>query len=482
MHTTYMATTVAERTRTARRIVASMRVEQPGVARPPGPTGLHAALQLVTGRQAPHEFFAGLAALHQPIVHFTLGGDHVNVLFSPEAIRQVFVTEGRHTRKNQVLQMTRPLLGNGLLTSDGAAHMRHRRAIQPLFHNTRIEGYVAHMAAAAEMTGGQWSHGTHVDLSQQMSELTLDVIGRTIFGVDLRADAGAFATALSTVLDSFARGPGPLTNPLSRMPTPRRRRETAAIESLDAIVHELITERTHNIDEDQASGDLLTLLLTTTDRDGNPVFTPEEVRDETMTLVLAGHETTALALTWAWHLLSRNPQARGWLEAELDALPDRPIAADDLPRLPRTYAVVAESMRLYPPAWIMGRWLDKDLRVSGWDLPRGSVVLASQFAMHRDARFWPGALDFRPERWLDAEGRFDERVPGVPRGVWFPFGFGSRRCIGEHFAWTEAVVVLATLARQWRLDVEVPADPRAMSAITLRPAVPMPATVRGRFA
>lgn len=477
-----MASTVAERTQTARQIVASMRVRQPAVTRPPGPSGLHAALQLLTGRQAPHEFFAGLAALHQPVVHLKLGGDHVNVLFSPEAIWQVFVTQGRHTRKSQVLQMTRPLLGDGLLTSDGPEHLGHRRAIQPLFHHERIAGYVTQMAAAAEATAAEWTPGLQVDLSQQMSALTLDVVGRTIFGVDLRGEATSFATALDTVLASFARGPGLLSNPLSAVPTPRRLREIAAIESLDAIVNELITERLRTISGGGIGNDLLTLLLTATDPDGSPAFTRDEVRDEAMTLVLAGHETTALALTWSWHLLTHNPHARHWLEAELETLGDRPITAADLPRLPRTYAVVAESMRLYPPAWILGRWVDKDLRVTGWDLPRGSIVLASQFALHRDARFWPGALEFRPQRWLGADGAFDERVPGVPRGAWFPFGFGSRRCIGEHFAWTEAVVALATLARNWYPEVQSPADPAAMSAITLRPAAPMPAVIRSRRA
>lgn len=477
-----MATTVAERTRTGRRIVASMRVGQPAVARPPGPGGLQAAARLMSGSQAPHQFFAGLAEWHQPVVHLKLARDHVNVLFSPEAIWRIFVTEGRHTRKDQVLQMTRPLLGDGLLTSDGHAHMRHRRVIQPLFHPTRIDTYVSQMVAAAEVTSRQWSPGLRIDLPQQMAALTLDVIGRTIFGEDLRTESVVFGSALSTVLDAFARGPGPLSNPLSRVPTPRRRREVAAIESLDGTVNELIAERRRAVANGSVSGDLLTLLLTTTDENGEPAFNHAQVRDEAMTLVLAGHETTALALTWTFHLLSHNPSARNWLEAELDALDQRAVTAADLPRLPRTYAIVAETMRLYPPAWIVGRWLEQDLRVTSWDLPRGSVVLASQFAMHRDARFWPGALEFRPQRWLDGDGRFDERVPGVPRGVWFPFGFGSRRCIGEHFAWTEAVVTLATLARRWRVAVDGPADPPARSAITLRPARPMTATIQRRSA
>lgn len=475
-----MASTVTQRTDQARALVASMRVRQRQVVRPPGPNSVRALLTMMAGRRAPHEYFSALASGHQPIVHIALGGEHVHVVFSPEAIWDIFVKNGRHTRKSLGLQLTRPLLGDGLLTADGATHMRHRRAIQPLFHNQRIHGYVAQMTKAAAVTEAAWRDGQQIDLTESMSELTLDIIGRTIFGVDLRADAPEVAVALNTVLEGFARGIGPMTSPLSRIPTARRHREIRAIEELDEIINTVIGAKREAIADGQAGSDLLSLLITATDETGEPTFSEEEVRDEAMTLVLAGHETTALTMTWAWNLLSNNPAQRQWLETEVDALPDRPLTAEDLPNLPRTYAVVAESMRLHPPAWIIGRWLDTDLRVAGWDLPRGSVVLASQFALHRDARFWPAALDFRPVRWLNAQGQFDEKAPRVPRGVWFPFGFATRRCIGEHFAWTEAVVLLATLARRWHLDVAAGPNPPMMSAITLRPAVPMPTTLRAR--
>ncbi|HRY10591.1 MAG: cytochrome P450 [Actinobacteria bacterium] len=473
------SSTVTQRTLNARTIVESMRVQQPAVARPPGPNGLRSMWSLASGQVPPHEFFSSLRERHQPIVHVPMAGEHLNVLFAPEAIWEVFVTNGRHTRKSLALQMTRPLLGDGLLTADGPTHMRHRRALQPLFHNKRIEGYVADMVGAADASGQRWHGGQLIDLSDAMAELTLDVIGRTVFGLDVRGEASDVATALDTVLAGFARGIGPWSSPLSRIPTARRRREVEAIRELDAIVEEMIASRRRDLAMGFDGKDVLTLMLAARDDDGRSAFTPEEVRDEAMTLVLAGHETTALALTWAWNLLSHNPSERAWLEQELDSLPERPLTAHDLPSLPRTYAVIAEAMRLHPPAWILGRWLDKDLRVSGWDLPRGSVVLASQYAMHRDPRYWPHADAFRPTRWI-TDGRFDERAPRVPRGVWFPFGFGTRRCIGEHFAWTEAVVVLATLARRWRLEVHAPADPPMMSAITLRPAIPMSTTLTTR--
>lgn len=475
-----MAATVQERTARARGIVSAMRVDQPDVPRPPGPSGALSMLRMSTGRVAPHEFFASLRSWHQPVVHVGLGGEHVHVLFDPEAIWDVFVTHGRNTRKSLGLQMTRPLLGEGLLTADGPTHMRHRRAIQPMFHKRRIDGYVRDMVDAAGTTSEAWTDGDEFDIGDAMSELTLDIIGRTIFGVDLRGEASDVAEALGTVLAGFARGLGPLASPLSLVPTKRRAREIAAIEHLDEIVAEMIAQRADAVDRGESGDDLLTMLLTASDEEGGPAFSPEEVRDEAMTLVLAGHETTALALTWAWVRLAARPRALAWLREELDALPSRPIVADDLPELPRTHAVVAEAMRLHPPAWIIGRWLEQDLRIAAWDLPRGSVVLASQYAMHRDARFWAAPDQFVPQRWITGTGAFDERAPRVPRGVWFPFGFGARRCIGEQFAWTEAVAVLASLARDWDIAVDADAEPPMMAAITLRPAVPLPTVVRRR--
>ncbi|MEI2641106.1 MAG: cytochrome P450 [Candidatus Nanopelagicales bacterium] len=475
-----MASTVTDRIDEARAAMDAMRVKQPKMPRPAGPSGLRVMWDLTRGRKAPYEVFAGMADQNQPVVHTRLQGEHVHVLFSPEAIWDVFVKNGRHTRKSLALQLTRPLLGNGLLTAEGSEHLRHRRAIQPMFHSARLAEYVQDMVAAGELTSAGWSDGQQIDVAEAMSELTLDVIGRTIFGVDLRSEAPDVADALSTVLAGFGKGLGPLASPMSKIPTPRRNREIAAIETLDRVVDDMIARRRAAVADGEVGHDLLTMLMTAVDDEGQPAFTAEEVRDEAMTLVLAGHETTALTLTWAWHLLSHHPEQLAWLHEELDGLANPPHSFADLANVPRTYAVIAESLRLYPPAWIVGRWLDADMRVSGWDLPRGSVVLASQYAMHRDPRFWPGALEFRPQRWIGPTGAFDERVPGVPRGVWFPFGFSTRRCIGEHFAWTEAVVILAMLARSWKVDVQVPEHIPMQSAITLRPAIPMPALVFAR--
>jgi cytochrome P450 len=206
-----------------------------------------------------------------------------------------------------------------------------------------------------------------------------------------------------------------------------------------------------------------------------------QVRDEVMTLVLAGHETTAMALSWTWALLADHPEAARALHEELDAvLAGRPPSYDDLQALQTTTAVLAEAMRLYPPAWTLGRRLTADVTVDGWTLPAGSLVLASQWVMHRDPRFWVDAEVYRPERWLRPDGRFDESAPGQPRGAWFPFGLGSRVCIGEPFAWAEGVLVLATLAARWAPDLVDGRVPDVEPAVTLRPRGGLPAVLRHR--
>lgn len=206
-----------------------------------------------------------------------------------------------------------------------------------------------------------------------------------------------------------------------------------------------------------------------------------QLRDEAMTMVLAGHETTAMALSWTWYLLSANPQAAAGLHRELDSVLDgRDPEFADIPALPFTYAVIAEAMRLYPPAWILGRRTTAFQEVDGWPIPEGSLVLTSAYAMHRDPRFWDSALAFTPQRWINADGAFDESAPGQPKGAWFPFGFGNRKCIGDQFAWTEAVIVLATLAQRWELSLVPGSAVKPNPAVTLRPDGPIPMVLHAR--
>lgn len=308
-----------------------------------------------------------------------------------------------------------------------------------------------------------------------MSALTLDIVGRTLFGTDLRGNAREVGHALDEVLETFPVLLLPGAETFMRLPIRPRRRMDRATADLDALVARMVQEHRESGD----TGDLLSMLVAA--REDGVGMTDTQLRDEVVTLVLAGHETTAMLLTWTWWLLSTHPGTADALHAELDGvLAGAAPTVDDVVRLPYTRAVVAESLRLYPPAWTLGRRLVADVEADGWLIPRGSQVMASQWVLHRDPRFWDSALAYRPERWLGADGAYDESAPGQPRGAWFPFGWGNRRCIGDQFALTEAVLVLATLAQRWAPET-VPGHPvDVRPAVTLRPKYGMPAVLHRR--
>jgi cytochrome P450 len=436
------------------------------VQRPPGVDLTPVELLRMLRSRRPTDLLERVAAAGPTLAHFRLGGEHAYLVGTPELVRELFGGLGRVTAKGRGLEQARLLLGQGLLTSEGDQWRRQRRLIQPAFHETRIRQYADQMrSAAVELAeGGRWRAGAVRDVGTDMADLTLRIVGRTLFDADLAGDSGRVATALATFLHGAQRimlPGGPLLN---RLPLPATRRLTAAGTELDAVVYRLIAE--HRAGPDR--GDVLSMLLAARDTDGS-AMPDRQIRDEVLTLMLAGHETTANALAWAWLLLDRHPTAADRLHAEVDALPDAP-GFDDLGRLPWTRAVVAESMRLYPPAWAVGRRLLADVELDGWPVPARSICIASQWITHRDPRWWTEPLACRPERWLDPAGRYDDAAPGQPRGAYFPFGMGRRVCIGESFAWTEAVLVLATLARRWAPAL-VPGHPvDVRPAITLRPA------------
>jgi len=304
--------------------------------------------------------------------------------------------------------------------------------------------------------------------------LTLEIVGRTLFGADLTSDTAEVAESLTSVMEGFSGQLLPGGPVLLRLPLPSTRRALRAVSRLNAVVQRLIDQRRMDAD----SGDVLSILLAARDQDSGSAMSDKQVRDEVMTLVLAGHETTANALTWTWWLLTRHPEELSRVRDELsEMLAGRPPLFGDVPRLSFTRAALAEGMRLYPPAWTVGRRLTEAIEVDGWTLPEGSLAVASQWVHHRDPRWWPAANTYQPSRWLRPDGTFDETAPGQPRGAWFPFGFGHRICIGEDFAWTEGVLVLATLLQRWALT-DVPDRIDVLPAITLRPLGGLPATMR----
>jgi cytochrome P450 len=295
-----------------------------------------------------------------------------------------------------------------------------------------------------------------------MSTLTLAIVGKTLFDTDIEQEASEVGHALTTAMQLFDRFMNPLGEVLNRLPTPGTLRMNAAMRRLDEIVYGIIALRRA---DGRDHADLLSMLLHAQDVEGDGgIMTDCQVRDEAMTLFLAGHETTAVALSWTWYLLSQNPDVEQRLHQELNTvLQDRPPSFADVPRLQYTELVFSEAMRLYPPAWIIGRRAVTDYSVQGYTVPAGSVVIMSQYLVHRDPRWWPDPERFDPDRWTP------EAKASRPRFAYFPFGGGPRICVGEPFAWMEGVLLLATLAQHWRLRLTSDARIDTLPRITLRP-------------
>jgi cytochrome P450 len=439
---------------------------------PPGPRGGPLFGSLRRLRRDPLGFFLELRARYGDVAHFRAGPYRVYLLSHPDLVREVLVTRHHSFMKSQVLQEAKRVLGEGLLTSEGDLHRRQRRLLNPLFHHDRIASYAGVMAECAARLAERWRPGAVVDVHQEMSRLTLAIVGRALFGADVEdAAAHRVAWALRAAFDMYERFLTPYARYVERLPLPSNRRFERARRALDEVLFELIRERRAEGDR----GDLLSRLLSARDEEeGHGPMTDRQARDEAMTLFLAGHETTSLALTWAWYLLSDHPEAEARLHEEVDrVLGDRLPGASDVPALAHTRRVLAEAVRLYPPAWAMGRRALEDVEVGGGVVPRGATVVMSQYLIHRDPRWWRDPDRFDPDRWLEPEGH-------RPRFAYFPFGGGPRVCIGEDFAWTEGVILLATLARRWRLRL-VPGHPVALAPrITLRPRHGMPMTVEPR--
>jgi cytochrome P450 len=301
------------------------------------------------------------------------------------------------------------------------------------------------MVAHAEKTAARWRDGETLDVSSEMMRLTLAVVGKTLFDADIEAEAHEIGDALGAAIAAFNLTVLPYGELLLYLPLPASRRFLRGRERLDATIYRLIAERRAS-GEDR--GDLLSMLLMAQDSEGSGGMSDRQLRDESMTLLLAGHETTANALAWAFYLLSRHPDAERRMHEEIDLLGERPLGAGDVARLPYTRAVLAETMRLFPPAWIVGRRALTEYDVGPYRLAPRTVVLMSQWVVHRDPRWWPDAESFQPERWLPGGSAND---PSRPKFSYFPFGAGTRVCIGEQFAWMEGVLALATFAQRWRL-------------------------------
>ena len=431
---------------------------------------------LLALRRDPLTLFARLAAEHGDAVHLRFARQDVLLLSHPDHARELLVTRAASFRKGMALERARVVLGDGLLTSEGEVHRRRRQLLQPAFARPRLEPLGAAMVEITGRRAEGWAEGEVLDVAQEMGQLTLAIAARTLFGADVEEDAGEIGRALATVLGMASRLVVPFSGLLQRLPLPSSRRFARARDLLDRVIAGLIAKRRRGGDGGEAPADLLGLLLAARDRDAAGLG-DREVRDEAMTLFLAGHETTANALAWTWLLLEFNPGAAERLHAEIDqVLAGRAATVADLPRLVYAEQVLAESMRLYPPAWAIGRRALEDVAIGGIAVPRGALVIASPWIVHRDPRWWPDPLRFDPDRFAPAAAAAADR----PRLAYFPFGDGPRRCIGEGFAWMEGVLLLATLAQQVTFRL-VPGHRVATRAtITLRPRHGLRMTVARR--
>jgi cytochrome P450 len=399
---------------------------------------------------------------HGDIAHWRIGPQHLFLFSHPDLIRDVLVTNGRNFHKSRGLERAKRLLGNGLLTSEGEFHLRQRRLAQPAFHKHRIASYAVTMSDYAARTSERWRDRQTLDMHTEMMRLTLGIVARTLFDADVENEAAEIGEALTRAFESFNFAMLPFTEYLEKLPLPSVRRFNSARDTLDRTIYRMIDERRLSGED---KGDLLSMLLMATDTEGDGGGMSDlQLRDEALTIFLAGHETTANALTWTWYLLSQHPQVEATLHAEIDAaLNGRVPAYDDMPSLPYTRMVLAESMRLYPPAWAIGRRALEPFDARGFTIPKRSVVLMSQYIVHRDARFFPNPERFDPDRWKP------EAVAQRPKFSYFPFGGGNRVCIGEQFAWMEGVLLIAALAQKWRMRLVSGHPVEVQPLITLRP-------------
>ncbi len=427
---------------------------------PPGPSfGLRRWSLGPLNSGDPLAYFTGLVREYGDFIELRVLNFRILLINHPDHIEDVLVNHPRKFIKGRVLQANRRVFGRGLLTSEGDFWLRQRRLAQPAFHRSRIAGYASTMVEYTERLLHEWQNGEERDIHKEMMRLTLQIVGKTLFDADVERDAQDVGKSLELLLEIGADFRRTLFVP-HWLPTPTNIRVERAIRQIEKVLYRIIAEKRAS---GRDAGDLLSMLLAAQDEDGSRM-TDKQLRDEAITLFLAGHETTANALSWTWWLLAQNPAVEAKLHAELrTVLAGRAPSLEDLPKLAYTNHIITESMRLYPPAWGTARTAIEDHEIAGYAVPKGSGVSFTQWTVHRDARWYDAPEEFRPERW---EGDLLKRIP---RFAYFPFGGGPRQCIGNTFALMETALVLATIAQQYRFRLVEGHPVVPLASITLRP-------------
>ncbi len=433
---------------------------------PPGPGGYRLFRSARQIQRAPLQFLTDLTHTYGDIALVRFLVWPVYVVNHPDFIKQVLQEHHRsYNKDNFDYRLLRPLLGKGLLTNDGVSWLHQRRLIQPTFHRQRLAAFGSLMTEAAEAMLVRWGRYAErsgvLDVADEMMRLTLRIIGQALFSLDLSEEATTVRRALRSANDYLCAPFPPLF-----VPTPRNRRLQTALRRLDALVYDLIAARRQS---QQDTPDLLSMLLGVRDEETGEGMSDQQIRDEVITLLLAGHETTAVALCWTWYLLAQHPECEKLLHAEVDAvLGGRLPTVEDLPMLPYGSMVIEEAMRLYPPAWSFSRNAIAEDELGGYHIPAGSVILLCPYTTHRHPAFWEQPEVFDPLRFTP------ERVASRPHYAYFPFGGGPRQCIGNAFAMMEAHLILATVSQRYRLCLGTGVQVEPEPLITLRPRGGMP--------
>jgi cytochrome P450 len=430
---------------------------------PPGPkvSPLEGFL-LATRRRDILNFLMKVAGEYGDIAYFRIGPKRVFLLNHPDYIKNALTSHYQSFVKGQQIRRTKHFLGEGLLTSEGEVHRRQRRLIQPAFHRQHFSAHEAVIMEYGVRLSEGWQHGLQLDVMREMKRLMLAITSKMIFGTKTEAEADEINEAVGLVISQFQLFGSPLANLLAKLPLSRARRIRKAQDRLDQIVRRIIAERCQS---GQDHGDLLSMLIAALDEPGQEAQMDEaHVRDEAVTFFLAGSETMGTGLAWTWFLLAQDQAVQAELHAELDAvLGSRLPALADVAQLRYTKMVFAEALRMYPPAWVLTRYLIKDFETGGYVLPAGSIVILSQYLMHHDPRYFPNPSEFDPQRWTsEAKGT-------RPQYSYFPFGGGPRGCLGEGIAWIQGVLLIAVIAQRWRMKA-LPSLPMKLNPlITLQP-------------
>lgn len=428
---------------------------------PPGPKGLPMAGSIFGYFRDMLGFLVRMREEYGDIAYFKLGSRKMYLVSDPELIKDILVTHNRNFTKSRALQRAKIVLGEGLLTSEGESHVRQRKIIQPVFHHKRIKGYGDTMALYTAKMAEGWESGQVVDIHCEMMRLSLAIITKTIFDADVESESDEIGKSLTDIVTLFPRLLFPYSEILDKLPLPGNKRCQEAMEHLDKIIYGLIEERRNRKSKKE---DLLAMLLEAQDEEGGAGMSDQQVRDEAITLFMAGQETTANSLSWTFYLISQNPEVERKLKEEIEAVLNGKLPSlDDLGKLTYTHKVFKEAIRLYPPAWAVARRAKEDYDLDGYTVPSGTDIFMSQFVVHRDPRHYKEPHRFNPDRWTK---EFEEELP---KFAYFPFGGGPRRCIGEPFAWMEGVIVLASIIPNWKMRLVPKQNIVPDALITIRP-------------